>query len=159
MSKARTIGKQTLGLATLALLALAGASSLEAQVGLSSGAAQVALVARSAPQASMHAVSRARETDRQGQMQNAAVSVRFSANSSYRLVVRGISAQPTSRVWVRAVDGSYQEVVAGSSVTVARGENSASQFDREVSYRIESGAVDGSVDLPVRYELVVDPTI
>ena len=155
----RAVGRGRQGLTTLAILALTSASSLEAQVGFSSSIAQVALVARSAPRASMQAVSRVRETDHQGQMQNAAVSVRLSANSSYRLVVRGISAQPTSRVWVRTVDGDYQEVVAGSSVTVARGAHSAGQLDREVSYRIESDAVDGPLELPVRYEIVMDPAI
>jgi hypothetical protein len=98
------------------------------------------------------------ETARQGQLREASVNVRFATNTSYRLVVLGGRAANGSRVWVRAASGEYKELTPGASVTVARGTRSAGQWEREVSYRIESAAGD-VVDLPVRYEIVVDATI
>ena len=156
MSIDRAVGRGGRGLTALAILALASASSLEAQLGLSSGAAQVALMVRVAPRTSMPAVSPARRIQGQDQMTEVAVNVRYSVNSAYRLVVRATDAHPTSRMWVRAADGEYQEVIAGSSVTVTRGAHSAGLLEREVRYRIESRA---SLELPVRYELAVDPAI
>ena len=152
----RALGRGRQGLTTLAILALTSASSLEAQVGLSSGAAPVALLARVAPRTSVPAVSPAREIRSQEEMTEVAVNVRYSVNSPYRLVVRATDSHPTSRVWVRAADGEYREVVAGSSVTVIRGAHSASLQEREVRYRIESRR---SLELPVRYEIVVNPAI
>ena len=103
----------------------------------------------------MLAVSPAREIRSQEEMTEVAVNVRYSVNSPYRLVVRATDTHPT-RVWVRAADGEYREVVAGSSVTVIRGAHSASLQEREVRYRIESRR---SLELPVRYEIVVNPAI
>lgn len=89
-------------------------------------------------------------------MKEVAVNVRYSVNGWYRLLVRATDAHPSSRVSVRAADGEYQEVIAGSSVTVARGARSAGLLEHEVRYRIESRA---SLQLPVRYEIVMDPAI
>ena len=156
MSIERAVEGGRQALTVLAVLALACASSLEAQVGLSSGAARVALIVRVAPLTSMPAVSPAREIQSQEEMTEGAVNLRYSVNSPYRLVVRATDSHPTSRVWVRAAEGEYQEVIAGSSVTVTRGAHSAGPQEREVRYRIESRR---SLELPVRFEIVMDPAI
>jgi hypothetical protein len=144
------------GLVVTMVLLLTLPRPLPAQAGFSSNLTQVALVAQVAPRASIQGVGPAVETARQGHLKEASVSVRFATNTGYRLVVLGGRANG-SRVWVRAVSGEYQELVPGASVTVARGTRSSGQWERQVSYRIESAA--DVVELPVRYEIVVDPTI
>jgi hypothetical protein len=138
---------------------VAGAASLEGQVGLSSGVAQVSLVVRSAPRVSVKAVGLPRETGRQGDLRAAVVGLRFSTNGAYRVVVRSADSDRASRVWVRAVDGTFKELGAGSAVIVARGTGSAGDWEREVSYRIEDGSGDRLLDLPVRYDIYVEPTL
>ncbi|HEV2086082.1 MAG TPA: hypothetical protein VGR09_13475 [Gemmatimonadales bacterium] len=136
------------------VLALPGVA--ESQVGIPSGLVQVALVAHVAPRGSIQNVSAERETGRMGSVREALVTVRVAANTGYQLVVRG-SAVAGSRIWVRGVNGEFQELTAGSSVTVARGTRAAGQWDREVQYRIESAGDLKS--LPVRYEIAINPTL
>jgi hypothetical protein len=136
------------------VLALPGVA--ESQVGITSGVTQIALVAHVAARGSIQEVSAERETGRIGSVREASVTVRVAANTGYQLVVRG-TAQTTSRIWVRGVNGEFQELTAGSSVTVARGAHAAGQWEREVQFRIESA---GDLNnLPVRYEIVVNPTL
>ena len=136
------------------VLALPGVA--ESQVGITSGVTQIALVAHVAPRGSIQAVSAERETGRMGSVREASVSVRVVANTGYQLVVRG-TAVTTSRIWVRGVNGEFQELTASSSVTVARGTHAAGQWEREVHYRIESAGDLNS--LPVRYEIAIDPKL
>jgi hypothetical protein len=154
----RVVGR---GLVTLVLAGLALPQQLEAQVGLVSNIGQVTLVARATPRASIQGVGPARETARQGSTRGASVTVRLSTNTGYRLMVLGTPelGAEGSRVWVRAADGNFEELTPRSSVTVARGARSAGQWEREVSYRIESATEAAEVELPVRYEIVVNPTI
>jgi hypothetical protein len=148
------------GFTTLAVLALATAPELGAQVGLSTGVAQVALIARSAPRASFQQVSPVVEMGRDGAMKDMSVSVRLLANTSYRLVVVGTAPATASRLWVRSADGDFQELSSGTAVTVAREVGSAGEWEREVSYRTETSEADGVTNvLPVRYEIRVEPTI
>lgn len=150
------IGKTLLSIGTVA----SGLSSdLAAQVGLPSDIAQVTLVARSAPRASLPAVGPVGVRVSHGAIREAAVKVSFSTNTSYHLVVRGVAAGSKGRLWVRAARGDYREVLAGSSVTVARGAHSSGSAEREVSYRFESDATHQPLSLPVRYEIVVVPAI
>jgi hypothetical protein len=128
----------------------------QSQVGLPSGVAQIALVAHIAPRGSIQGVSAERETGRIGSVRESSVMVRVDANTGYQLMVRG-TAIADSRIWVRGVSGEFQELTAGSSVTVARGTHAAGQWDREVQYRIESASNVNS--LPVRYEIAIDPTL
>jgi hypothetical protein len=141
------------------VLTFGSATLLQGQVGLSSGVAQVVLTVRAAPRAAVQAVSGPRETDRQENLRSVVVSLRFSANSACRLVVRSTNTLPGSRVWVRGVDGAYVEVVPGSALTVARDGGSAGILEREVSYRIESHSEEAVLEPPVRYEIAVEPTI
>jgi hypothetical protein len=67
------------------------------------------------------------------------------------------TAGAASRIWVRGVNGEFQELTAGSSVTVARGTHAVGQWDREVQYRIESAGDLNS--LPVRYEIALSPQL
>ena len=146
------------GRCVVAAMVLALPQTLPAQASVTSNLAQVALVAEVGLRASIPIVSPAVQTARQGQLREASVNVRFATNNGYRLVVFGGRAVDGSRVWVRAATGEYQELTPGASATVARGMRSSGQWEREVSYRIESAAGD-VVDLPVRYEIVVDATI
>jgi hypothetical protein len=66
-------------------------------------------------------------------------------------------AVTASRIWVRGVNGDFQELTAGSSVTVGRGTHAAGQWEREVQYRIESAGELNS--LPVRYEMAINPQL
>lgn len=137
------------------LLFLALSATAEAQVGIRSGAAQVTLLARSAPQGSLPAVQPLRETGRIGKIAEAAVTLRWRANTDHRLMIRG--AAPQRRIWVQDVNGVYQEL-GGGAVTVDQG--GAGVREREVRYRIEieeNEKVTGA--LPVRYEIAVAPAI
>jgi hypothetical protein len=147
-------------LAALSVVLLGSTAVMEAQVGLTSGMAQVALVARIAPRGSIQGVSQQRETGRVGSVRETSVAVRLSANTGYQLIVRG-TGSPTSRVWVRATNGEFQELTAGSSVTVARDAHNAGRWEREVHYRIETlGGADSDLQaLPVRYEIAISPTM
>jgi hypothetical protein len=136
------------------VLALPGVA--QSQVGISSNVAQIALVAHVAPRGSIQGVSAERETGRMGSVREASVMVRVAANTGYQLVVRGTPVAD-SHIWVRGANGEFQELTAGSSVTVARGAHAAGEWDREVQYRIESAGDLNS--LPVRYELAINPTL
>jgi hypothetical protein len=151
------IGRRLVALGMLAVTPAA----LQAQIGLASGGAQIALVARSAPGASISAVSQARETARQGSLIESSAKVRLSANTGYSLVVVGTApvSSAASRLWVRAENGRFEELKSGAAVTVVRGQSAVAAVS-EVSFRSEaSESVKGSDVLPVRYEIRVQPTI
>jgi hypothetical protein len=141
----------------LALVLLALPRVLEAQVGLTSGMAQVTLVARVAPRGTIQGVSPQRETGNSGSVRESSVTVRLAANAGYQLIVRG-TATPTSRIWVRSANGEFQELRAGSAVVVARDPRGGGEWERSVHYRIETSG-NGAPLLPVRYEIAIAPTI
>lgn len=147
------------GTAAWAVLALAGAPELSAQVGLSSQVAQVSLVARVAPGAMLHRVSPRVERIRSETSKDVSVSVGLVANSGYRLVVVGTDRPTGTRLWVRGMDGTLRELANGTAVTVARDGRMAGAREREVSYRVEAANAGGMELLPVRYEIRVDPTL
>jgi hypothetical protein len=147
-----------MALGAVMVAALVGAAPLSAQVGFSSNLAQVALVVRVAPRASIEGVSPPVQSTGQGSLTEASVKVRLSTNTGYRLVVVGTASSQASRLWVRTSSGDFQELVPGASVTVAQGQRAAGQLEREVSYKLEAAA-DAVESLPVRYEIVVTPTI
>lgn len=159
MSAARQLIGTLRTLATLSVVLFARPQGVQAQIGITSGMAQVALVARIAPRGSIQGVSAQRETGRVGTIREASVTVRMSANTGYQLMVKGTGAS-TSRIWVRAASGEFQELTAGSSVTVARDTHCAGQWEREVQYRIETQESAGDLTvLPVRYEIAINPVI
>jgi hypothetical protein len=140
------------------LILVLGSSPVAAQVGLQSGVAQVALIARTAPGGSIRAVEPPRQTGRAGRIVEASAVVQWSANTGYRLLVRG--GVPTYRVWVQDLNGEYQELTGAASVTVARGQHGAGQWERVVRYRIElpeNAELTGP--LPLRYEIAINPSI
>jgi hypothetical protein len=94
-------------------------------------------------------------------MREASLQVRLSTNTGYRLVVVGTysSSGPSTLTWVRGMDGEFHRVTPGSSVTVAKDGQAAGQREHEVSFRSEAGIDGGLEPLPVRCEIVVDPTI
>jgi hypothetical protein len=102
----------------------------------------------------MPALSAHREIGRRGDLKEAAIRINLLTNSGHRLVARG-KAGSTSRVWIQVADEHYQELMPGTSMTLPGGPRGSS--DREVRY-----LTDGSTsiaELPVRFELVIDPII
>lgn len=139
------------------LLTFGMASPAVAQIGIQSGVARVTLVARSEPHGSIQAVAPARQTTSVGGIVAGSMVVRFSANSGYRLMVRSTGI-PGSRVWVQDVSGEYQELTSGSAITVARDNHCGNALEREVHYRMEAPE-DQTTEIPVRYELAINPSI
>ena len=146
-------------LTAVVVLALAGVGSLQGQVGVSSGMIQVSLIVRAAPRISLPAVSQPREAGREGNLRAATVRIRFSTSGAYRLVVRSTESRSAQRLWVLTPDGAFQELGAGSAVTVARGTGPAGEREREISYRIEPAQGETRLQLPVRYDILVEPTL
>jgi hypothetical protein len=131
-----------------------GSPDLQAQVGISSGVAQVALVVRAASHADMPRVSAPRVIGRRGELSEAAVRLNLLMNSGYRLVAHS-NAGSASRVWIHVADDDYQELVPGRAVTLPGARRGSSE--REVRYLTDGST--SSADLPVRFELVIDPVI
>ena len=138
--------RQVLGrmLVTAGILGLP--QDAHAQVGITSGLAQVALVAHVPTAASMQEVSVGRQTAR----------ILISANSGYRLMVKAVGV-PTSRIWIKAANGEFQELTATASITVAREVYSAGQSEREIQYTIDSKG--GTEIIPIRYEIAINPQL
>lgn len=161
---AAAVGHAGRGVIAFGVLVMGSASTLQAQIGLSSAPASITLLARAAPAASIVGVTPVRETARRGGTREETVGVRLSANTSYRLMVVGtgpasLPVKPASRVWVQAEGGPFVEVGAGAAVTVARGRHAAAEEARVVFRSDHSGSAQQLRVLPVRYELRIDPTI
>jgi hypothetical protein len=151
----RTTGRV---ITTVALAIVALAPSASAQVGLSSGVQSVALLARVPARASLpEVIRRQSRSSRLGR--ETSVTLRLEGNTGYRLLVRG--APPSgARIYVRASDGKYHELVAGAPIVVARDTRGRGEWEREVQYRIESaGHTKAEAPLPVQYEIAVDPRL
>lgn len=152
----RTTGRT---LAATLVATLAGAAPAAAQAGVESNVAQVALLVRVPLEASIRSVGPAVPSGRGGSVTEESVVVRLRTNTGYRMMAVGLPSSRGSRIWVRSAGGEYQELVAGSSVTVARELRTAGELEREVSYRVESAGGDRVESLPVRYDVVVTPAI
>ena len=141
-------------LVATALMTLLGGADLRAQVGISSSMTQVALVVWAPAHVVMPGVSAHREIGRRGDLREAAVRIHLLANSGSRLVARA-NAGATSRVWIHLADDHFQELVPGRSVTLpGRGHGSS---EREVRYLTDGRS--SLLELPVHFELVIDPVI
>jgi len=142
--------------------ALASAGALEAQVGLTSGLAQVVLVVRSAPRATIQSIGAPTEHPSSGSIREVSVRLRISANTAYRLMVirsdtRGSASAQEAPVWVRAESGEFQALEPRSAVLIARGNHDAGERDLEVLYRLQTTDSAPAATLPVRYEIAIDP--
>ena len=154
-----------IGLAVLLAMGLAWGSNAQAQVGLASREARVTLVASAPPRAAMTTVGAPRLIAVHGSVREAAVTVGLSSNHGYRLVVRGTGrpqaagSEPSPRIWVRGVDGKFQELGIGSRITVVQGGRHG-KSDPEIVYRIESSGAELEIrSLPVQYEIAVTPVL
>jgi hypothetical protein len=141
-------------LVAMALLSPSVGTGLQAQVGLSSGVSQISLMVRAPSHAAMPAVSVHRQIGRRGDLREAALRIHLLANSSYRLVARG-NVGSTSRVWVQVANDDYQELIPGKSVALPGTRRGSSE--REIHYLTDGGT--SSAELPLHFELVVDPII
>jgi hypothetical protein len=135
---------------------------LHAQVGLTSGLAQVTLVARVAPRASIEGVGPALEVGSQGTLRELSVAVGVAANTGFRLVVLRTDAEAmvpgqAPLLWVRGVNGDYQLLGHDRPIVVVREGPTAGQTEREVHYRVETR--DWLPSVAVRYEIVIDPEL
>ena len=134
---------------------------VQAQVGLTSGVAQVALHAHVAPHGSLQLVTPTRERSRSGPVREVATSLRVTANTGYRLTVRRAQGT-TARIWIRNATGEFQALTGDSSVMVARDSGSRGDSVREVLSRIETtgtAPAESSDAVPVWYELAIEPTM
>lgn len=95
----------------------------------------------------------------QGRVREAAVNVSVSANQPFRLNVR--QAGPfISRIWVQNARGEFQEIAPGPGVTVFQGGPSDATPVRELRFRVDRPAATSPLtELPLRYEIVVDPML
>jgi hypothetical protein len=152
--------RRVLILGWVATLAIAGV--LQAQVGLSSGLAQVVLVARSAPRGSIDSIGLPVERANGGSTREVSVAVMVSSNTAYRLsVIRNDDRNSKwGDMWVRAAGGEFQSLERGSVILVARGQSDPAIGSLNVFYRLERGAPTGAIQAPpVRYELAITPQL
>ena len=131
--------------------------AVQAQVGLTSGVAQVTLLARRSPQGAL-SVGATRVVSRDGSVRETTATVRISANSGYWLAVRR-SPAADARIWVRSIDGSFQELTRYTAVTVDRGAHTGGEQEREVQFRVQGPSSDRETPLPVFYDLIMSPTL
>ena len=154
------------GTGRLLLLGLSGGlatpGALPAQVGITSGFAQVALVARSAPRGAIKTIGPQSERSVGGAIRELSVRVQVSANTAYRLLVIRTGATNTAsghaaQLWVRAANGELTALESGHPVVVARGRHEAGERSHEIVYRLQAG--DPAPALPVRYEIAISPQL
>jgi hypothetical protein len=143
---------------TVAVVLAVVAPRAVAQVGLSSRSQAISLVARVPVRASLGEVTQVRQKI-SGLIRESSVTLGVETNAGYRLVVK--SAAPSrSRTWVRGADGLFHELVAGDGIVVAKDPAGSGEREREIQYRVEtSGNARTEVSSPVRYEILVDPTL
>jgi len=128
------------------------------QVGLVSQAVQVTLVARAAPSGRLPRPGEIRQVRRGGVRETAAL-VRLSTNSGYRLLVKRLGGAG-SRIWVKSATGEFQELTANAPVTVVSQPRGGGEEQWEVQFRQEeSERGEPAAALPVRYDLVLSPTL
>ncbi len=112
-------------------------------MGLGSRPAQVALVARVAPGASIRSVMPGHQGSRNGSVQERSVLIAYTVNSGYRLVVRGLpgyrgAAEAGVRISVQAASGQFEELGPKMAVTVSSELHGVGEQEREVLIRVES---------------------
>ena len=151
-------------IAALVAALIAWSGEVRAQVGLASREARISLVARVPVAAVMEEVSSPRTITVRGSIREAAVTVRLTSNSGYRLIVHDIRseqhASATGRIWVLGADGKFHELVNGSPVTVVHEKQRAGELARDVVFRIEHSAeLLEQQSVPVRYDVAVNPSM
>ena len=141
-------------LITMALMTSPGGDDLQAQIGISSDMTKVLLVVRTPAHAIIPGVSTHREVGRHGGLREAVVRIHLLANSRYRLVAR-TNAGAKSRVWIHLANDNFQELVPGGALTLPGSRHGSSV--REVRYRTDGSS--SLADLPVRFDLLIDPVV
>jgi hypothetical protein len=130
-----------------------------AQIGIRSGIAQIALVAHVPARAEIHEVHPALQR-RSSSLQETSLSLRLAANGGYRLLAKAATPGAGARVWVRALDGRFRELVPGAAIVVAQSRAGKQELERTVQYRVErNGKSPREPAPPLRYEIVVNPTL
>jgi hypothetical protein len=160
IGRGATLAGRALVLGWMVMLTVTGTA--QAQVGISSGLAQVVLVARSEPRASIDSVGTPIERGISGSTRELSVAVRVTTNTGYRLSV--IRNDPRDSdwggIWVKTESGEFRNLDRGSTVLVARGENEPRPGGLDVLYRVERVTQPGAVEAPpVRYEIAINPQL
>jgi hypothetical protein len=131
-----------------------------AQVGVSSRVARIELLAHVPARADIQEVHPALHWRWAGSMRETSVGLRLAANGGYRLLVKAATRGAGSRVWVRAMDGRFRELVPGAAIVVAEDPVGTGEVERQVQYRVQRNSKSSAkLAPPVRYEIVVNPTL
>jgi hypothetical protein len=155
-------GRKPIPIARRALLFVgliaAGAGRSEAQIGLSSGVARVVLMARAPVQGSIQGILSEPGIGLSSAGSQGRITLQVSANTGYRLLVRATDRSGGSRIWLRSVNGKMEEVTEATAVIVVDDAHPTGVAERRVEYRVD-GVVDEPDQLPVRYELQINPVL
>jgi hypothetical protein len=158
----RLIGSAT----AAALLATARLAAQTEQGSLTSAVSQVQLSATMLPTARLYGSSRAVGWHRSGSADEGMTTLAVLPNAAYRLAVYRVDreapvAAETSRIWVEGVDGRLEEVRVGMPVVLRR--SGATHGMEAVRLRVRADFAGSSgpspTDLPLRYEIQVQPTL
>lgn len=151
--------------AAFAIILAGWAPIVSAQGGsgaLVSAVARVELVAVMLPQVTPTALARPAAITWSGGSGTGLASIALTSNTPYRIVVhrveQGSSGAPVSRIWIQGDDRQLREVRYGEPVVIRRGRNR----DGSVVVPVRmSPAGEGTPagDLPLRFEVVVEPTL
>ena len=124
------------------------------QVGMRSTMASVQLFAAAAPRGSIDVVGEPVVTSRGG-ARELVVTLHGSANTGFRIVVRGTSHASIS---VQDKDYEFHELQSDLPVTVVQRARCDGSWESQVRYQVETIDSTDSALLPVRYEMVLSPT-
>jgi hypothetical protein len=155
-------GRKPIRIARRAVLVVgliaAGAGRSEAQIGLSSGVAQVVLMARAPVQGSIQGLFSEPGIGLPGGSSQGRITLHLSANTGYRLLARATDHSGGTRIWLRSVNGKMEEVTEATAVIVVDDAHPRGIAERRVEYRVD-GVVGEPDQLPVRYELQIKPVL
>jgi hypothetical protein len=154
--------------ATLAaLLAAAPLAAQGPRPAVTSGLAQVQLSATMLPTAHLQGSSQMVGWRRTASGQEGVATLAVLPNAPYRLVVFRVDGETAAvgrasrRVWVAIGDSTLQEVRPGTPVVI-RGSGATQVTEQQVTLRVRVGlgeATDRSSEVPLRYEIQVEPTL
>jgi hypothetical protein len=171
-NRARIASNRVTGPATVAVVLAALPLAAQQPGPVTSGVAQVQLSATMLPAAHLEGSSRMVGWRRSESGQEATAALAVLPNAPYRLVVYRVDGETPAvapalrRVWVAGGDstlgdGTLQEVRSGAPVVIRS--RPASQTTEQVSVRVRVGVGDAGdasrSELPLRYEIQVEPTL
>ncbi len=148
-------------LATMPLVAQTGQGSLTSAV------SQIRLSATMLPTARLGGSSRIVGWHRSDSGDEGMANLAVLPNAAYRLVVYRVDrAKPAAvetlrRIWVEAVDGTFEEVRVGMPVVIRRSGVTPGLEAARLRVRADTAGASGAspAGLPLRYEIQIQPTL